>query len=240
MSHMTVGNEDYGSLGGRPALHSQQPHDLCRRGVGTSGYYRSIKAASPNTLVGVVVDADNTTGGWDNTVLANAKGSYDFVEYHYYPEAPGQENDTTLVQQDAQQLTTNINTIKSELTKWGTPNTPIYVGEIGSVYTNPGKQSMSITQALYAGQVLGEMMNDGVSRADLVDWLRRLRRSLPGLAQTSPVRSMAGRISAATWSSPTGFLSTTARVRLWRQESCCPRRAPFSSSATSPSTARAC
>ena len=36
---------------------------------------------------------------------------------------------------------------------------------MGSVYTNPGKQSMSITQGLYAGQVLGEMMNDGVSRA---------------------------------------------------------------------------
>jgi hypothetical protein len=31
-------------------------------------------------------------------------------------------------------------------------------------YSNPGKQSWSITQGLYAGQVLGEMMNDGVSR----------------------------------------------------------------------------
>src|ERR1017187_5651507 len=35
---------------------------------------------------------------------------------------------------------------------------------IWSVYGNPGKQSWSITQGLYAGQVLGEMMNDGVSR----------------------------------------------------------------------------
>jgi len=62
-------------------------------------------------------------------------------------------------------LTTEIKTIKSELTTAGKPNTPIYVGEIGSVYTTPGKQSTSITQALFAGQVLGEMMNDGVSRA---------------------------------------------------------------------------
>ena len=37
---------------------------------------------------------------------------------------------------------------------------------MGSVYTNPGKQSMSITQGLYAGQMLGEMMNDGVVRAE--------------------------------------------------------------------------
>jgi hypothetical protein len=63
------------------------------------------------------------------------------------------------------ELTTNINTIKTELTKWGTPNTPIYVGEMGSVYSNPGKQSWSITQGLYTGQVLGEMMNDGISRS---------------------------------------------------------------------------
>jgi len=164
VSHMTVGNEEYGSW--EYDLHST-PHDpttYAAAVLGTTGYYQSIKTASPNTLVGVVVDADNTTGGWDNTVLANAEGSYDFVEYHYYPETPGEENDTFLVQQAAQELTTNINTLRSELTKWGTPDTPIYVGEIGGAYSNPGKQSWSIAQGLYAGQVLGEMMNDGVSR----------------------------------------------------------------------------
>jgi hypothetical protein len=166
VSHMTVGNEVYGATW-EEDLHSpaNNPTTYAAAVVGTNGYYEAIKAASPNTLVGVVVDADNTTGGWDNTVLANAKGSYDFVEYHNYPQAPGDESDTTLVQQDAQLLTTDINTIKSELTKWGTPNTPIYVGEMGSVYSNPGKQSWSITQGLFAGQELGEMMNDGVSRA---------------------------------------------------------------------------
>jgi hypothetical protein len=166
VSHMTVGNEVYGSTW-EEDLHSSpnDPTTYAAAVVGASGYYQAIKASSPKTRVGVVVDADNETNGWDNIVLANAKGYYDFVEFHYYPEAPGFENDSTLVGQDAQGLTTNINTIKSELTKWGTPDTPIYVGEMGSVYTNPGKQSTSITQALFAGQELGEMMNDGVSRA---------------------------------------------------------------------------
>ena len=89
VSHMTVGNEEYGSW--EYDLHST-PHDpsiYASAVVGADGYYQSIKTASPNTLVGVVVDADNMGGGWDNTVLANAKGSYDFVEYHYYPETPG-------------------------------------------------------------------------------------------------------------------------------------------------------
>jgi hypothetical protein len=163
-SHITVGNEEYGSW--EYDLHSTKndPTIYASSVIGASGYYSLIKTASPSTLVGVDVDADNASGGWDNTVMANAKGSYDFVEYHYYPEAPGSENDTFLVQKAPQELTTNITTLRSELSNWGTPNTPIYVGEIGGPYSNPGKQSWSITQGLYAGQVLGEMMNAGVSR----------------------------------------------------------------------------
>ncbi len=64
----------------------------------------------------------------------------------------------------AQDLTKQIELLKAELKTAGNPDTPIYVGEIGSVYANPGKQSWSITQGLYAGQALGEMMNEGVSR----------------------------------------------------------------------------
>ncbi|MGH9561947.1 MAG: hypothetical protein ACRD3S_10880, partial [Terracidiphilus sp.] len=160
----TVGNEEYGNW--ETDLHAvpNDPTTYANAVIGTGGYYSLIKAASSNTLVGVVVDADNSSTGWDKKVLTNAKGSYDFVEYHYYPETPLQENDTTLMQNAAKALTTNINTIKTELTNWGTPNTPIYVGEIGGPYSNPGKQSWSITQGLYAAQVLGEMMNDGVSR----------------------------------------------------------------------------
>ena len=164
-SHMTVGNEEYGNWEEDiPTNDTPDPTMYASAVVGASGYYNLIKTASPSTLVGIDVDADNTSGGWDNTVMSNAMGYYDFVEYHYYPEAPGSESDTFLVQQAPQELTANINTLRSELTKWGTPNTPIYVGEIGGPYSNPGKQSWSITQGLYAGQVLGEMMNAGVSR----------------------------------------------------------------------------
>ncbi|MGA8089172.1 MAG: hypothetical protein WCA10_18000 [Terracidiphilus sp.] len=165
VSHMTVGNEEYGSW--EEDLHAKpnDPATYAGAVVGAGGYYSLIKAASPNTLVGVDVEADNVVGGWDDTVLANAKGSYDFVEYHFYPQAPGSESDAYLVQKASQDLTKNINTIKSELTTAGKPNTPIYVGEMGSVYSSPGKQSWSITQGLYAGQALGEMMNDGVVRA---------------------------------------------------------------------------
>ena len=162
VSHMTVGNENYGNW--ETDLHAKpnDPTTYAAAVVGSNGYYQSIKTASPNTHVGVVVEPNYAP--WDQDVMSGAKGSYDFVEYHYYPETPGSESDSSLVKTAAQQLTTNINTIKAELVKWGTPDTPIYVGEIGGPYSNPGKQSWSITQGLYAGQVLGEMMNDGVSR----------------------------------------------------------------------------
>ncbi len=159
VSHITVGNEEYGSW--EEDMHAAEHDATTYANAVATGYYPDIKAASPNVLVGVVVNPGNSPA-WDPTVLANAK--YDFVEYHYYPEAPGSENDTTLIQQDAQALTSNINTIKSELASAGHSGTPIYVGEIGAPYSNPGKQSWSITQGLYAGQVLGEMMNDGVTR----------------------------------------------------------------------------
>ncbi len=63
-----------------------------------------------------------------------------------------------------QELTTNINTIRSELAKGGTPDTPIYVGEIGGAYSNPGKRRWSIAQALYARQVPGFQGASGMCR----------------------------------------------------------------------------
>ncbi|MFP5250245.1 MAG: hypothetical protein ACLGP3_10510 [Acidobacteriota bacterium] len=163
VSHVTVGNESYGSWEADMHTTQHDPTTYAAAVTGANGYYSLIKAQSSNTQVGVVVDPN--VAGWDATVLANAKGSYDFVEYHFYPQNPGNENDTTLVQQAAQTLTANIKKLETELQTVGEPNTPIYVGEIGSVSSNPGKQSWSITQGLYAGQVLGEFMNDGVVRA---------------------------------------------------------------------------
>jgi len=167
VSHVTVGNENYGSWEEDMHVKEHDPGTYAASVIGSTGYYSLIKAQSPSTLVGVIVDANSNccASGWDSTVLSSAKGSYDFVEFHYYPQNPGGESDTFLVQQAAPEFTTNINTIKQELTTAGEANTPIYVGEMGSVSSNPGKQSVSITQGLFAGQMLGEMMNDGVSRA---------------------------------------------------------------------------
>ena len=164
-SHMTVGNENYGSWEYDLHTNKWDPVTYANSVIGVNGYSALIKAASPTTKVGVVLDARSIQAAWDSTVLSTAKGSYDFVEYHYYPKNPGQEDDIYLVHSAAPDLTSNLNIVKSELAAAGVANTPIYVGEMGSVSSNPGKQSWSITQGLYAGQTLGEMMNAGVVRA---------------------------------------------------------------------------
>jgi hypothetical protein len=157
VKYWTVGNEEYGSW--EYDLHAKKNDPTTYASAVATGYYPDVKAADSNAQVGVVVEADSS---WDTTVLKNAK--YDFVELHFYFTGPGQENDQTLLQQGASALTAQVNIVKSELAAAGHPNTPIYLGEIGSVYTNPGKQSMSIVQGLFTGMVLGELMNDGVFR----------------------------------------------------------------------------
>jgi hypothetical protein len=142
--YWTVGNEEYGSW--EEDLHAN-PHDpgTYANAVAT-GYYPQIKAADPSALVGVVVDG---SAAWDQIVLSQAK--YDFVEYHYYAQGPGNENDKWLLADGAIALADQVAALHAELAAAGRGNVPIYLGEMGSVYTNPGKQAQSIVQALYAG-----------------------------------------------------------------------------------------
>jgi len=160
VSHWTVGNEVYGSW--EYDLHAAQHDATTYANAVATGYYPDIKAANAKALVGVVVEP-GWSPPWDPIVLSKAK--YDFVEFHYYAQAPGAESDSYLVGQAAKDFAVALAGVKADLATAGKPDTPIYVGELGSVYSNPGKQTSSITQALFAGQVLGEMMNAGVARA---------------------------------------------------------------------------
>ncbi len=101
---------------------------------------------------------------WDSIVLTQAK--FDFVELHFYAQTPGQENDAYLVQQAPQAFVTFYKQLQTDMQSAGVPTSvPIYLGELGSVYSNPGKQTTSITQALFAGQVIADIMQLGSPRA---------------------------------------------------------------------------
>ncbi len=158
--YWTVGNEEYGSW--EYDLHAAKNDPTTyAKAVGTAtsgGYYQLMKAQDPTAKIGVLVE-DNAS--WDNIVLKNAQ--FDFVELHEYLQAPGAESDSYLLTKAPAALTSAINTLRSELVAAGkSASTPIMMGEFNSVYTNPGKQSLSIVNGLYTGMAFGEMLNDGV------------------------------------------------------------------------------
>jgi hypothetical protein len=155
----SVGNEEYGTW--ETDLHSQ-PHDPTQYAQNVaSDFYPKMKAASPSPI-NVCVDVDPQTAGWDSTVLANAK--YDCVELHYYPQGTTVD-DQFLIEKAAPKLNQYLGALKGELKAAGHADTPIYVGELGSTYGTPGKQTTSITQALFAAQVIGQLVENGVARA---------------------------------------------------------------------------
>ena len=155
----TVGNEVYGSW--ETDLHASAHDAATYAAAVTNGYYPQIKAVDTSAHVGVVVTGGGYSG-WDQTVLGGA--TYDFVELHFYDQTPGLESDSLLIWQGPGNVAAAVGTVQSELATAGR-SVPIYVGELGSVYTNPGKQTTSITQALYAGQVVAELLKAGVWRA---------------------------------------------------------------------------
>ena len=161
VTYWTVGNEVYGSW--ETDLHTKPNDATTYAQAVATGYYPLIKKKHPNAQVGVVV-YPGWSPAWYPIVLAQAK--YDFVELHFYAQEPGSESDAYLLQQAPQALTALVKQLKTELATAGHPDTPIYLGEVGSVSYNPGKQTTSITQALYAGMALSELMQvGGVDRA---------------------------------------------------------------------------
>jgi hypothetical protein len=166
--HWTVGNEVYGSWEYDLHTAKNDPATYAAAISGTTGYYALIKAQDPTAQVGAVVLGTSSldpTGKWDKAVLAT--GAYDFVELHYYAQNPGTESDSFLLNQGVSNLTTLIDSVKTELAAAGHPNTPIYLGEYNSVSSNPGKQSVSIVNGLYNGMAIGEMLNEGLPMATM-------------------------------------------------------------------------
>jgi hypothetical protein len=164
--YWTVGNETMG--GWEVDLHNPA-HDGATYAAamsGPNGYYQLMKQADPSAQVGAFVVGGAGYNNWDATVLGQAQ--YDFVELHWYAQAPGQESDSWLLNQGPAALSSTIATLRQELQTAGkSASTPIMLGEVNSVAYNPGKQTMSIVNALFAGMVIGEVLND---RVDITTW----------------------------------------------------------------------
>ncbi|MBV8582909.1 MAG: hypothetical protein JO241_02855 [Candidatus Eremiobacteraeota bacterium] len=161
----TVGNEEYGSW--EYDLHPV-PHDPHTYAAAVkTGYYPDVKAANPQARLGVIGDfAQPGASTWNKIVFREA-GPFDFVEIHYYPEY-NHDSDSFLLGAAIGTFANDLTNLRAQMTAAGLPKTfPIYLGEFNNDAGNEGKQSVSIVNALYLGQMLGVLTTQGVP---MVTW----------------------------------------------------------------------
>lgn len=159
--YWTVGNEVYGSW--EYDLHAK-PHDpVTYSNAFRNGYYPAVKKADPSARLGAVVDLP-TDHAWNDVVLRKAQ-PFDFVEVHYYPEY-NNDNDQQLLGPDVDNFAGYLKSLRDEMNAAGVPKTvPIYLGEFNNDAGNEGKQSVSIVNGLFLGQMLGTLLDAGVPMA---------------------------------------------------------------------------
>jgi hypothetical protein len=103
--------------------------------------------------------------GWTPVLLATLKSlgvTPDFVVYHRYPQAPGSENDTGLLQSsgtwaaDAADLRRQLNDYLGATPAAGVE---LICTENNSVYSNPGKQTTSLVNGLFLADSLLNLLH---------------------------------------------------------------------------------
>jgi hypothetical protein len=149
-------------------------------------YIAAMKAVDPGISVGVVLTAsgapnnwpDGVTNpvtsplSWNQTVLTALGGQIGFADVHWYPQNPSNvtppgPTDAGLLA-DTAQIPASVAALRAEFANWaGNPDIPIMITETNSVSSNPGKQTLSIVNALYLEQDYLTWLQSGVSN---VDW----------------------------------------------------------------------
>lgn len=162
VSFWTVGNENYGSW--EYDLHSSKNDPNTYATAFRTGYYPAVKAANSKAKLGVVGDfAQTNIQAWNDVVFRHAQ-PFDFVEIHYYPQYQT-DSDSFLLGSAIAQFSQQLTALQRSMSSDGVPKTtPIYLGEFNNDSAAEGKQSVSIVNGLYLGQMLGAAI-DGVSAA---------------------------------------------------------------------------
>jgi alpha-N-arabinofuranosidase len=183
-----IGNENYGSW---ETDEQEVRHDPFTYANRAKDYIARMKAIDPTIKVGVVVEtgeddyANNTNhpatnprtnqvhNGWTPVLLTTLRQigvTPDFVTYHRYDQAPGQESDSFLLQSaatwknDAADLRQQVNDYLGA----AGANVEIVVTENNSVYTDPGKQSTSVVNGLFLADSVANIMQTEINA--LVWW----------------------------------------------------------------------
>jgi len=176
---------------GGPVLLGSEPGQTYNCGpavyaANAAAYIAAMKAVDPRISVGVVLTAsgapnnwpDGVTNpatspeSWNQTVLSALGHTIGFADVHWYPQNPSTitppgPTDAGLLA-DTAQIPASVSALRAEFGTWaGDPGLPIMITETNSVSSNPGKQTLSIVNALYLEQDYLTWLENGVSN---VDW----------------------------------------------------------------------
>lgn len=154
----TVGNEVYGSWEYDLHTHAHDPHTYSQ--AVRDGYYPAVKRADANAQLGVVVNTPDDRA-WNDVVLREAQ-PFDFVELHYYPQYD-HDSDPFLLGAAIDRFAHDLEGLRREMNAAGLASSvPIYLGEYNNDAGQEGKQSVSIVNGLFVGQMLGTLAEAGV------------------------------------------------------------------------------
>ncbi len=208
IKYWEVGNEVYGDgtfgTGGSHWELNNNPVGPLNYATAVNQYNQALKGMDPSVKIGAVLTApSNWPDGvaipsgvsvntsvprtWNDQVLATACNSIDFVDVHWYPQAPagsgnGHEDDAQLLAspQDGAKTDTGasrtqgiaymVSQLRQKINRWcgaHASQVQIMVTETNSVYSNPGRQTTSMVNALFEDDNILTWLENGVAN---VDW----------------------------------------------------------------------
>lgn len=191
IKYWEIGNELYGN-GTYGATWEYDTH-----GLGPATYANNVvqfsqamKAVDPGIKVGLVLTApgnwpDGQTSAsspqpWNNTVLPIACSSVDFVVVHWYAQGPNGESDAGLLAASENGESTSVSytpsipsmmsTLHAEINQYCGSHASavqVMVTETNSVSYNPGKQTVSLVNALFMDDDYMNWLENGAAN---VSW----------------------------------------------------------------------
>ncbi|MBV9852123.1 MAG: hypothetical protein JO250_20855 [Armatimonadetes bacterium] len=180
-----VGNECWGNTwecdlhGGPYTRLTGSPWDASTYAAYAARFMQMVRAVDPSVRVGVVATYDDQYNYWNRTMLTalGRQGAYpDFVVQHWYPQGPhqDQQSDAGLFATNAQ-WPVNAAHLQAQIATFLMPPAPVemVVTENNSVYSDPGKQTVSLTNGLYLADSIGHALQTsyrGVLVWDLRDY----------------------------------------------------------------------
>src|SRR5579885_2437356 len=176
VQYWEIGNEVYGngSYGSQWEVDLHKEKGPVAYANNALTFIRAMKAVDPSIQIGVVliplgIWPYGIGPDWNSNVLSIACQALDFVDIHWYPQEPGKESDAGLLSSPTKIAGVISNLRDSIKAHCGTRASQIKImlTETNSVSYNPGKQTVSPTNALFLADNYMNWLENGVAN---VDW----------------------------------------------------------------------